>query len=231
MVQHLCWTIRLSLSCPFSKLQTEPAPSQCPANRQGSVRPRRVPRDLGSVSAGTERSGTGKHLQEENLQEAERRSGNERKQKTQKCWGRESSEIPIGSPAVQPLPLNKPPPSCAPSQASALKAGAPRCAAPPVQAQLQQSHGGALQHWAQFPLQSTGLGAAAWHSGLWQGAQLAQGDAVPSARLWAMLAVQPGKELHVPQSNAIIRTLGSLPEISVQAGSFNPGCKPALVHL
>ncbi|KAL2298263.1 hypothetical protein Nmel_015250 [Mimus melanotis] len=46
-----------------------------------------------------------------------------------------------------------------------------------------------------------------------------------------MLSVQPGKELDLPYSNAITGTLGSLPEISVQAGSFNPGCKPVLEHL
>ena len=52
-----------------------------------------------------ERSGAGKHLLEENLSEAEIRSSTERKQ-TQKCCGRESLEIFIGCPAVQPLLLN-----------------------------------------------------------------------------------------------------------------------------
>ena len=87
-----------------------------------------------------------------------------------------------------------------------------------MQAELQQSCGAALQPRAQFPLQSTGLGAAAQHWGLWEGAQLAQGDAVPSAWLWAMLSVQPGNELHLPCSNIITETLGRLPEIDFLPG-------------
>lgn len=156
---------RLSLTCPFSQLQTEPVPSQCPANRQVSVGPRRVHRDLGSVSAGRKRSGTGKQLQEEDLQQAERRSGNERKQKAEMLWHGELRDLHRMPSSAAPPSEQAPSPPLSLSQASALRAGAPRREAPPVQAELQQSCGAALQPRAQFPLQSTGLGAAAWHWG------------------------------------------------------------------
>ena len=183
--------------------------------------PRRLHRDLGAVSAGRETSGTGKLLQQENLQDTQRSSVSKRKQTTEMFWQVEFRDL-------RKIPCNAAPPSeqapslLSPSQASALRAGGPRCAAPPVKAELQQSRGAALQPQAHFPLQSTGLGAAAQHWGLWEGAQLAQGDAVPSAWLWAMLSMQPEKELYL-LSLSPMPSLGNLEvsQISSQGGSFN----------
>lgn len=116
---------------------------------------------------------------------------------------------------MQPLPLNKPPPLLSPS-AKPLPSGPELQGVKPLL--CRQSCSRAVGQLCS-PGPSSLCRAQGWEhlpgtGGLWEGAQLAQlaqGDAVPSARLWAM---QPGKELNLPTSNAIIRTLGFLLEDS-----------------